>query len=205
MDQGTLVENQIDDGLKLVELLAAAKFDVTAAWWVRTSEDGRWTLYIASKVVDESGTGDPYREVHRGLTTMSDPWISMSEIKVIGSTDPITKDVLAIQARHPGGMPTRSRKSRLGDLAIEEVYIYSPLSVAGDGRRGKRKTRIIGKREDFSSGERKIIGEEVGVVDGLLGEEAFNKGWLRLINAKFGGIEGFASRYPEGGYFQFME
>ena len=45
----------------------------------------------------------------------------------------------------------------------------------------------------------------VSFVDGILGEEAFNKAYLELITSKFGDVDGFASRYPLGGYFQFVE
>ena len=46
MDQGPLVEPQIDDGFKLIKKLAAAGCDVAAAFWVKEHEygDGRWAL-----------------------------------------------------------------------------------------------------------------------------------------------------------------
>lgn len=47
MDQGTLVENRVDDGARIVEKLRESGFDVAAAWWMKTSEEGQWFLYIA--------------------------------------------------------------------------------------------------------------------------------------------------------------
>ncbi len=64
MDQGSLVEMQIVDGAKIVEKLRDASFDVTAAWWMRTSEEGLWFLYIASKQVEEVGIADAYRKAY---------------------------------------------------------------------------------------------------------------------------------------------
>ena len=56
MDQSSLVEMQIDDGAKIVEKLRESGFDVVAAWWMKTTEEGQWFLYIASKEVDEKGS-----------------------------------------------------------------------------------------------------------------------------------------------------
>jgi hypothetical protein len=136
MAQGALVENQIDDGKKLTDLLTASGFDVTAAFWVRTAEDGEWTLYIASKVVDEKGPAAAYRAVNDALPKLKNPWISISEIKVIGTSYPMTADVLDLLFRYPGPMPIRSRRPRLGGVPIDEVYIYT--HVVGDVTADKR-------------------------------------------------------------------
>jgi hypothetical protein len=57
---------------------------------------------------------------------MEAPWVSMSEIKLISPNNPIARDVLEIQRRYPARIATRSRRPQLGDIAIEEVYIYPP-------------------------------------------------------------------------------
>jgi len=201
MDTDTLVENQIDDGWKLLAQLVRNNCDVSTACWVKTGEEGRWFLYIASTVVDEKGLAAAYREVYGMLQSMDIPWISLSEVKLISPTNPIARAVLEILQRHPGRFPTRLQLPQLGNVAIEEVYIYPPTAALAAASRGKRKTKIIGRREDASGGEPRIVEEEIGTVDGILGEEIFNQGWQRLLNDKFGGIEGFASRYPKGGHF----
>src|SRR5713226_7505744 len=96
MDTDTLVENQIDDGRKLVAQLFRNNCDVTAACWVKTSEEGRWFLYIASTAVDEKGPTAAYREVYGVLRSMELQGISMFDVKLISPTNPIARDVLDI-------------------------------------------------------------------------------------------------------------
>ncbi|HEX5445926.1 MAG TPA: hypothetical protein VFW87_19010, partial [Pirellulales bacterium] len=105
MDTITLVENQVEDGEKLLALLAENGFSVLAASWVKTSEEGRWFLYIASEEVDRKRLATAYREVYSLLDAIPDSWISMSEIKLIGRNNPITKDLLEISRRYPGRLP----------------------------------------------------------------------------------------------------
>ena len=127
MDTEPLVENQIDDGWKLIDLLAQKGLDVTAAGWLKTGEEGRWYLYLASKEVDEKGIGVAYGEVYGVLQSMEASWLSMSEVKLIGRDNPITKDMLEIYRQHPAGIPARYRRpySYFGNLVVDEFYLYS--------------------------------------------------------------------------------
>jgi hypothetical protein len=49
--------------------------------------------------------------------------------KVIGPHDPIARDMTAHRQARPGGPPTPFRGSRLGELYVEEAYIYPPLAT----------------------------------------------------------------------------
>jgi hypothetical protein len=48
MDQDTLIEKQIDDGAKFVDKLSREGVEVTAAFWLKASDDSQWYFYIAS-------------------------------------------------------------------------------------------------------------------------------------------------------------
>jgi hypothetical protein len=124
MDTIALVENQIDDGLRLINRLTAGDFDMSVACWVKTSEEGDWFLYIASKTVDEKGLAAAYREVYRVIQSMPDIWIPKSQVKLIGRENPIAKDALEIQRRFARKLPTRYPGPQLGNIAIEEAYFY---------------------------------------------------------------------------------
>jgi hypothetical protein len=194
MDQRALVENQIDDGFTLAKRLVAQGFPLAATFWVRPSEDGNWNLYLASKVFDESGPSAAYRKVVDVLRQLDDPWLSISEITVIGEKDPITQDVLAIMKKHPGPMATRSRRSTLGKLAIEEVYIYPP--VEGVALRPPPNVKVIGVKRVTRGATTEEVPEEVGYVKGFIGEAEFNTKFAELIRSKFGSLEQFATTYP---------
>ena len=64
MDSRSLVNEQTDDGERLIRELRK-KVEVTAAFWLNPSEEGKWRLYIASPVIDEGNYDVPYKEVLR--------------------------------------------------------------------------------------------------------------------------------------------
>ena len=135
MDTITLVDELIDDGRKLIDRLIKEKIPVLMACWVKPVEDDRWSLYIATPLVNEKGAGPAYREVYRVLRSLGNMWVTDSDISLVGRDDPITKDVLDIKRRFPGRMPTRSRRPQLGNLAVEETYVYPETQSEGKSAR----------------------------------------------------------------------
>jgi hypothetical protein len=131
VDTVTLVENQIDDGERLVEQFVADGGSVTAAFWVKTAEEGQWFLYIATDAVDRDGPAAAYRAVYASLQKLPDLWVGMSEITLVGRDNPITKSVLTLLTRHPSRLPARFGRETLGNVSAEEVYIYprKPVKV----------------------------------------------------------------------------
>jgi hypothetical protein len=132
MDTDTLVERLVDDGWKVVEELPQRGFEVTAAFWLQASEDGKWSFYIVSPVVEAKGLANAYRELHPLVWAMPQPLrIDPLGIKLIGPNNPIARDVLAIhqRARGPLTSPIRWGGNQLGDVSVEGAYLY-PLPAA---------------------------------------------------------------------------
>jgi hypothetical protein len=121
MDTTTLVEESIADGEQLISHLKQNGFDVDVAFWVHTSEEGLWFLYIASPVVDTEGLAAAFRRVYRELSRYQVRWVLRSDIRLIGSHDPIAVDAIAYRS---GALATRYGGRRLGNMIIEEAYIY---------------------------------------------------------------------------------
>jgi hypothetical protein len=126
MDTSTLVENQIDDGQRLLDRLGEEGIAVRAACWVKPVDEDRWSLYIAVPAVDEKGPVEAYRQVYRVLQSLTDVGITDSDIKLIGEKHPIAQDVLDILGRFPGRTPTRPRWPLLGGIPVEDCYVYPP-------------------------------------------------------------------------------
>jgi hypothetical protein len=124
MDQATLVEHQIDDVPRLIDQLKGDTFDVKAAFWLYTSEADQWFLYLVSDVVDRVGTTEAYKIVYRSMRQLTDLWINPFEVKLIGPDDPIAKAVMEMRANMRAPLPTRVRGSKLGEIYIENAYIY---------------------------------------------------------------------------------
>src|SRR5437660_1705732 len=108
MDTVALVENQIDNGRKLLTELNKEGFIVRAACWVKPFDEDRWTLYIATPSVDEKGTLEAYRKLNSVLRSVGDDWLTSSDVTLVGGEHPIVKDALDILRRYPHRTPIRS-------------------------------------------------------------------------------------------------
>lgn len=124
MDTDTLVEEKIEEGWRFVTQLRLNNFDTTVAFWGKSSEEGRWFLYIASKALDERGPASAYREAYSILRAMQPSWLSMSEIKLVATDNPTARDILTRRNQHKGKIPIRNFGSDVANLTIEEAYIY---------------------------------------------------------------------------------
>lgn len=127
MDTDTLVEKQIDEGWKVVEMLLQLGFEVTAAFWLKPSENGKWYFYIVSPVVETEGIIMAYRRLHPLFQLIPPSFgIRPTGIKLIGPSNPIARDVLDIYTRTPGpgGFPIRWRGTYLGNMSIDGAYLY---------------------------------------------------------------------------------
>ena len=126
MDQGTLVDERIDDARRFVERFAADGNSVQAAFWIKTAEEGIWFLYVATEIFDRDGPAAAYCAVHSSLQKLGESSISSSEIKVIGVNNPVTKDVVEIMARRSGQFALSD--TTLGSIAAEQIIIYPTRS-----------------------------------------------------------------------------
>jgi hypothetical protein len=133
MDTDTLVEDLIDDGGKLVKELLRQGFEVTAAFWLKASEDDQWYFYVVSPVVDTEGLAQAYRRLHAVARAMPRPFgIDPLGIKLIAPANPMAQDILAIHQRAPGprAYPIRWSGKRLGNVSIDGAYLYPPPAPA---------------------------------------------------------------------------
>ncbi len=121
MDTTILVNERIDEGEIFISRLKSAGFDVVVAFWVLTSEEELWFLYIASSVVANEGLAASYRRAYRELSHSPTRWLSRSDIRLIDSNDPLTLDAIAYQR---DTLPTKYEGRKLGNMIVEEAYIY---------------------------------------------------------------------------------
>src|SRR5690348_15121195 len=90
MDQIALVNQQIDEGGKLLDALRRNGCDISAACWMQASEDEQWYLYIASADVDRKGIREAYGIVHGVIRGMAQPiGVDPLEVRLVSATDPL--------------------------------------------------------------------------------------------------------------------
>jgi hypothetical protein len=127
MDSDALVEEQIELGRKVIGLLKLKGIDVTAAAWVKAGERDTWSLYIATEEVDKNGKTAAHLEIRAALRSMPEANVPLLDLRVIGASDPLTKDIQKFLGEPAPSIPVRYRGSFLGGMAVDGVYIYPPF------------------------------------------------------------------------------
>jgi hypothetical protein len=133
VDTNTLVSDLINDGRKIAEQLPKDGFEVTAAFWLKKSEDDLWYYYIASPAAESASANGGYGRLFTLIRQMPEPhWIDPLEVRLIGPNHPITKDVLAIHnlATSPKTSPIQWSGRVLGKLYIDGAYLYPLYAMA---------------------------------------------------------------------------
>lgn len=140
MDTGTLVASKVRDGKSLINQLDSDQIGigVSVAFWVRTSEEGSWNLWIASPAVDPNDRSGALPMVYTALDSIPGCEVTPMEITVVEAANPVARAAAAARDRYPSQELVRYDKGYLGTLRVEEVYIYQlplPLDVReSDGR-----------------------------------------------------------------------
>jgi hypothetical protein len=129
MDQEALVTEQIEDGKRFLERLVAEGVPVTAAFWVKESENGRWYLYIATPLVSEDGDSlEAYRRINAVFRQMPEPFgIGPFRFRAVAPSSPVGEAVVYWQKHYPGKGSFYYPGYRLGDVNVEGAYIYRPI------------------------------------------------------------------------------
>jgi hypothetical protein len=126
MDTIALVENQIDDGQRLLDHLSLDGVIVRAACWVKPADEDRWSLCLVTPIVDDNGPTAAYGQVLRVLRSLGPAWLTDSDIKLLGEKQPFGRDLIQLMRGFSGRVPARLHQMFLGNMAIEEVYVYPP-------------------------------------------------------------------------------
>ncbi|MBP3959427.1 hypothetical protein J8F10_29640 [Gemmata sp. G18] len=137
MDTIALVDAQIDGGMSLLDRLREEGVAVDASCWVKAADEDRWSLYIATPLVDEKGPVAGYRTVNEVLRSMGLARVLDSQIKLIGTTNPAAKTIRELQETLPG----YKSNVLLGATFAEEVFVYpstsqQPVTIYGMAFRG---------------------------------------------------------------------
>ncbi len=149
MAQATLVEMQIQHAQRLIDRLIQEGIGVTAACWARETDSGDWILYIATPLIPKEGSmRTAYRRVNEVIRKMQEEgfWIETDQLKLVGSSDPIARDLVDHLKNRSPKTPSWFRGYKLGDLAVEEAYVYPPLLSSGEKEKANSNL-LIGKTE----------------------------------------------------------
>lgn len=135
MDTVTLVDKQFRGGERLLDRLAQEGIRVIVAGWVKPADEDRWSLYVATPLVNEKGQIQAYREVYHVLRSLEDVRVKDYEVKLVGEGHRIAGDLLEVQPHHHARAPQWSGLTSVGGIPVEEVYVYPPARPKTTGPR----------------------------------------------------------------------
>jgi hypothetical protein len=124
MDTVALVEQQIDEGQRLIDRLVEEGIVIRAACWVKPYEKDRWLLYIVTPLRDEKGP-EAYGEVLRVFRSLGAVWMDSADIRLVGESHPLAHELSGRLKRYTGQVPPQFPGIQLDVVGTaEDAYIY---------------------------------------------------------------------------------
>jgi hypothetical protein len=126
MVKTALVEQDIEDGRKLIKALEQADLPVDAALWLYLPEPEEWRFMIASPLVDQKGSREVYAFVQSVLKKMSPSFrISLSNVAVVSPSYGLVQSVRQMLRANPNKISDlRFTKNVIDHQFVEDAYIY---------------------------------------------------------------------------------
>ncbi len=129
MDQAALVRiefERIEKGAELVLKLRKSGLAVESAYWLFTSESGRWMLHMIIPDLEHRGIRKTYRVILDTIGALPEDFFSIDshEVTVEDCTAPLARAIESLQQKHGGEISKTGYGVRIGDQYLEGVYIY---------------------------------------------------------------------------------
>jgi hypothetical protein len=129
MDTITLVEDKIEDGQGFLDRLEDAGILIKSAGWIKPNDEDRWSLYVATPLLDHNGIIAAYRQVNEVLRSFHNHELNSLDIKLVGEKHPIARDLSRLNERRTGRSSNLPGAMKIGDLYVDDVYVYAPGNV----------------------------------------------------------------------------
>jgi hypothetical protein len=126
MGNKILVDKNIQDGKRLIQLLKEDKFPISGAFWKLKTETNEWKLFIITKLVEEKGPTKTYTRIDNILEAHKDEIdIYLDEITVIKPKDKLSKIYRGIIKTSPKPLKDiRVSGGAFDSIYFEDLYIY---------------------------------------------------------------------------------
>lgn len=125
MDSVELVEQQRQEGREIIEEMLAAGATVSIGMWVKPADAEYWELWIALEEYDRRGPGSAYQLVYDALMKKRRYWVTGSDIRVVGLSDPVVQSVMELARQQPTDrLPLAIDGRRIHQESIDRAYVY---------------------------------------------------------------------------------
>jgi hypothetical protein len=137
VDQEALVSRLNDPVNRLLMELARLGQSVLAAARIKTSEFGSPDLYLVTCRAEDGRSDEMYKAVQSILRSTNERWIRLTEVKLIGPSEPLARDLMEIAQRIGSDGVSLLSSGELGGTPIfGTAFIYpavksAPVSATG--------------------------------------------------------------------------
>jgi len=135
-----LTPEMVDSGWELVRALKDRQVEISACFWLYSSEVNDWKFALCLPQVDKDG---PLRAYETIQSVIREPSVRPSEpgrfdrlfqlyldaITVFGPSNKLVRSILEVPL-DPNSSGVRFKRSRLGDSFFDDVYIYNLSSLS---------------------------------------------------------------------------
>jgi hypothetical protein len=120
MAKASLVDEDIQAGRRLIEVLDRRGVEIVGALWYYTSEDG-WRLLLATPSRDREGPIQAYQRIQEALGEQT---ALLMDISVRSPSDRLVQLLAGVVHTGPGIAGIRFTANAIDGMFIEDAYIY---------------------------------------------------------------------------------
>jgi hypothetical protein len=133
VDRAALVSYRIDDGRKLLNRLLDDGLEVSAAFWMYTTDNESWGLYIASPSMESIGIKASYMILARAMKELPGLRIDSFEVTLLEPTRPLAAAIIDYITTLPAESDAWIERTTCNGVYVEIAYIYPGPTVSGLG------------------------------------------------------------------------
>jgi hypothetical protein len=128
MDQNPLVSELIEVGARFLKEFDKS-YPVAVAFWLKSEDESRWHLHIASEKNRDGNARDAYGAVLRIAAQMKDVSFDPFYVRLCGMDESIVQFALDYRRRYPGRMAAVSNVPSFFGVEVEGMYLYPPAKT----------------------------------------------------------------------------
>jgi hypothetical protein len=122
MDQATLVNLDVNAGLKVLDTLDAAKLKAVVALWMLSPDYSDWRLVLASPALDQAHPLKAYEQVAEALH--GNAFQMRPPILILPTKDPFVRELRRIFGKTEDVTGMRLGGQTIGNRFISDAYVY---------------------------------------------------------------------------------
>ena len=120
-----LSDKKIEAGKQLIQKLESRGIDVAGALWLFHAESSAWKLTLAFSHVSEKGARGFYERVQKAIDRLGNPEVSLGEVRVLDSGDPLIKALRhTIKTGSKDLTTIRLTRNMVDGRYIEDALVY---------------------------------------------------------------------------------